>query len=303
MNNGHCYKISFICVTLLSCQLYTPTALASGKPAYSPLSISVSGIGTAESDVGEGQHSLQRSSWLFDVNAKIPLSKQWSVGLNLGYGDLNYDWQQDGSSLFDNNVNGWQQVSRYSAGISLIYRLDQNWMFMVAPKIQYAYADTASSSNASSYGVVASGMYRFYNGNLVGLGVAYLNDISEVRTVPFLAVNWQITDSWKLGNPFAAGFTGPAGLELSYRLNPSVDVGFGASKRTQRFLLEGDDTTVEIDEWVSFLRVGWRVTDSIELTGHAGYYFNGELELNKPEVEVESIDAQGALALTAKYKF
>ena len=303
MTNGTFYKISLISVTFLSSQLFTPTVLASGKPNFSPLSISMSHIGTAESDVGEDNHSLQRSSWLFDINAKIPLNRQWSVGFNLGYGDLNYDWQQGGSSLFGNKFNDWQQVNRYSAGVSLSYRLDEHWMFMVAPKLQYAYADTASSSDASSYGVVASGLYRFDNGNLVGLGVAYLNDISEVRTVPFIAVNWQITDAWRLGNPFAAGFTGPAGLELSYKMSPSIDFGFGASKRTQRFLLEGDDTTVEIDEWVSFLRVGWRATDSIVLTGHAGYYFNGELELNTPQVEVESIDAQAALAFTAEYKF
>ncbi|WP_394392200.1 DUF6268 family outer membrane beta-barrel protein [Shewanella woodyi] len=295
-------KRAFV-VSLLSSVIYVPSASASGKPSFSPFSVSVSRIDTAEADIGEGQNTLQRSSWLFDANAKLPLNKQWSLGFNLGYGDLNYDWKQDGSSILNRQLQGWQQVRRYSAGVSLSYRLDKHWMFMVAPKLQYAYADTAKSSNASSYGVVASGMYRFGNGNLLGLGVAYLNDISEVRTVPFLAVNWQINDSWRLGNPFAAGFTGPAGLELSYRLSPSVDFGFGASKRTQRFLLEDDDTTVEVDEWVSFLRAGWRVSESVTLTGYAGYYFNGELELNKPQVEVETIDAQGALAIAAEYRF
>ncbi len=173
---------------------------------------------------------------------------------------------------------------------------------MLAPKLQYAYADNASSSNAQSYGAVLSGMYRFDSGNLLGFGVAYLNDIDEVRTVPFIAVNWQITENLKLGNPFSAGFSGPAGLELSYQLSSDWNLGFGTSKRTNRFLIADDKNTAEIDEWVSFARVGWDISRSVSVNAYAGYFFNGELELN-PQNSVEDIDNQGAAALDVTFKF
>ncbi|WP_028771659.1 DUF6268 family outer membrane beta-barrel protein [Shewanella waksmanii] len=286
---------------VVASSLLSAPSYAAGKP-YSPFSVSVSRISTFEADVGDQGQNLQRDTWLLGAKTGIPINRQWSIGLNVNYDKLNFDWAQSNQTLFANNIAPWGDVDRYGAGLSLMYRPNAQWMFMLAPKLQYAYADGASSSNAQSYGVVASGMYRFGNGNLLGLGVAYLNDISEVRTVPYLAVNWQISEQLKLSNPFSAGFSGPAGLELSYQFTDTIDMGFGASKRTQRFLVADDEQTIEIDEWVSFLRAGWAVTDSLMLNGYAGYYFNSEMELNSPEI-VEEIDNQTALALALEYKF
>ena len=278
-----------------------PVSQAAAKP-YSPLSLSVSRIGTGDADVGNGNLQLQRDTWLFGAKTAIPLNRQWSMSLSANYDRLDYDWGSRSGSVFDNNVGTWPSVDRYSASIGLSYRPDKHWMFIFSPKIQYAYADGTSFSNAQSYGVVASGMYRFENGNILGLGVAYLNDISEVRTVPYLAVNWQITDKLKLGNPFSAGFSGPAGLELSYRLSDAVDFGLGTSKRTQRFLVRDEDTTIEIDELVGFVRAGWAASQSLSLNAYLGYYFNSELELSEPR-STEEIDDQLAFALAAEYKF
>lgn len=295
-------KPNFITLSLmLTWCAYIPVSQAASKP-YSPFSISVSRISSGDADVGDSNLQLQRDTWLFGAKTAIPLNKQWSMSFGVNYDRLDYDWGNQVGSVFDNNIGTWPSVDRYSASVGLSYRLDKHWMFIFSPKIQYAYADGTSFSNAQSYGVVASGMYRFDNGNMLGFGVAYLNDISEVRTVPYLAVNWQITDNLKLGNPFSAGFSGPAGLELSYRLNDSIDFGVGTSKRTQRFLVKDDDITMEIDELVGFVRAGWAATSSLSLNGYLGYYFNSELELSEPR-STEEIDDQLAFALAAEYKF
>lgn len=282
----------------------TSAAADNSAKQYSPFSISASKISTGEADVGAGEQTLQRDSWILDAKFTQPLNRQWSLGFDLSYAALDYDWQHMKQPMFDGAVNPWSDLTRYSAGLSVMYRHDKHWMFMMAPKLQYAYADVdnISSSDAMSYGVVATGMYRFDNGNMLGFGVAYLNDISEVRTVPYLAVRWQISDNLRLGNPFSAGFSGPAGLELTYQVSPSFDIGLGTSKRTQRFLIQDEDVTVEVDELVSFLRAGWSINPSINLNAYAGYYFNGEMELSEPEL-VETLDNQLAFALAAEYKF
>lgn len=297
------FTTSLLLVTSFISQCYSSAAIGAAKTGSLPFSLSVSTIGSEEADIGDGEQSLQRDSLQFDAKARVVLAPQWSLGFNLGYGELNYDWQQNDSSLFGGTYNGWQKVHRYKAGISLSYRMDEQWMFMLAPQVQFAYVDTASSNDAASYGIVVSGMYRFEHGSLFGVGVAYLNDISDVRIMPYPIISWQISPSWRLGNPFDAGFTGSAGLELSYRMNSNIDFGFGGARRTQRFLLEGDDTTVEVNEFVSFLRATWSISESIRLTGYTGYYSDGELELNTPQVQIESIDGQGALALVAEYRF
>ncbi|WP_076410819.1 DUF6268 family outer membrane beta-barrel protein [Shewanella sp. UCD-KL12] len=296
-------KIKLIVVGVFLALHSSGVVYAQQPKLFSPLTISASAITTDEADVATSNQSLQRDTWIIDAKYKQALGRQWSLGFDLSYASLNYDWKVK-QQLFDSVVTPWSDLTRYSAGISLAYRPDKHWMFMMAPKIQYAYADVAgvSSSDAMSYGLVAAGMYRFEDGNMLGFGVAYLNDISKVRTVPYLAVRWQINERFRLGNPFSAGFSGPAGLELTYQASPIFDIGLGTSKRTQRFLIQDQDITVEVDEWVSFVRAGWLVSDSITLNGYAGYYFDSEMELSEPEL-IETLDNQVAFALAAEYKF
>ncbi len=293
-------KIKPILMTSMLVSTMALSSYAYAKPGkqYSPLSVSVSRIATATAEVGEQGNELQRDQWMFDLKTGMPLNKQWMIGAKLGYDNLDYDW----TSTSIASQQTWDKIERYRASVSLSYRPDDHWMFILAPKIQYAASDNASLSNAQSYGAFLSAMYRFGSGNMIGFGVGYLNDIDEVRTVPFIAVNWQITDKLKLGNPFSAGFSGPAGLEFSYAMNPDWDFGVGTSKRTNRFLIADDEETAEIDEWVSFARVGWKVNSSFSVNGYAGYFFNGELELN-PQNSKEEIESQGALALDLTYKF
>ena len=282
-------------------------AVAQEKPAkasYSPFSVSVSRVSTQPAELGDGTGELQRDNWLIGGKANFRLNRQWAVGLNVGYDKLDYDWtviSPNSSDLFPNGQT-WSNIDRYRAGVSLTYRPDKHWMFMLAPQVQYAYADTASSKNAQSYGAVASAMYLFDTGNLLGFGVVYLNDIEEVRTVPYLAIRWQLSGHWQIANPFQAGFSGPAGLELSYQINHDWDVGVGGAKRTQRFLLADDDLSVEIDEWASFVRGGWQVTDALSMNGYVGYFFDGSLELSQ-QLGTEKISNQGAAALAIEFKF
>ncbi|WOT06208.1 autotransporter outer membrane beta-barrel domain-containing protein [Shewanella youngdeokensis] len=293
------YKQSvFITSIVLSTVAFTASAQEKPTNNRSPLSVSVSRVATASADVGGQGSELQRNQWMLDLKTGMPLNKQWFIGAKLGYDNLDYDWSS-------NRISGqstWDKIERYRVSVSLSYRPNEQWMFMLAPKLQYAATDNASLGDSQSYGAVLSAMYRFGSGNMLGFGVGYLNDIDEVRTVPFLAVNWQITEQLKLGNPFSAGFSGPAGLELSYTMASDWDIGVGTSKRTSRFLIADVDKTAEIDEWVSFARVGWRVSDAVSVNGFVGIFYAGELELNPQNIK-QDIENQGALALDFTYKF
>ncbi|MCL1089816.1 DUF6268 family outer membrane beta-barrel protein [Shewanella profunda] len=296
--------------SLLLLPLLTSVAIGAEKPEQDRKSfrLSIAQVSTQSAEVANGNTELQRDSLLLNAGVNIPLNRQWSLGVNLGYDRLDYDWRHisltganNVSPLFGGDGQIWDHINRYRAGVSLNYRLDKHWAFFLAPQLQYAYADTASFSHAQSYGVVASAMYAFESGNMIGFGVAYLNDIDEVRTVPYLAMRWQINEHWALANPFKAGFSGPAGLELSYQFNSDWNIGFGSSKRTERFLIEDDDIAVEINEWASYIRGGWQATPTISVNLYAGYYFNAELEVTH-QATVD-MDNQGAAALDIEFKF
>lgn len=277
------------------------------NPAKTTYKFSALQLSTQAGNVADSQVELQRDNVLLNAGMDIALNQQWSLGVNLGFDKLDYDWRhlqgatEATAALFAASGDAWNNIDRYRASMSLSYRYDRHWMFMLAPQLQYAYAQTASSSNSKSYGLVASGLYRFDSGNMLGVGIAYLNDIDEVRTVPFLAVRWQISERWALANPFQAGFSGPAGMELSYQINPDWNVGFGSSKRTQRFLIEDPNTVVEVNEWVGFARAGWQVTSVVSFNAYAGYFFGGELEVSE-QASID-MDSQGAAALDIHIQF
>lgn len=271
---------------------------------YSPFKLNVARTSTEAATVGDSAlgNELTRDVWNIKLAAAMPINKEWMIGANLGFDNLDYGWKVGQDSAIRNSSVPWSSINQYSAGLSLLYRPNKQWTFLFAPKLQYAYANTASSSNAQSYGVVASGMYKFDSGNMLGVGVAYLNDISEVRAVPYVAVRWNITDKLVLANPLEAGFSGPAGLELSYLHSDDWQFGIGTSRRTERFLIENDSTTVEIEEWVGFVRAGWDVSQSVQVNLYAGYFFAGDIELSEPEVTQDmSSQVAGGLAFSVKF--
>ncbi|ARD23278.1 DUF6268 family outer membrane beta-barrel protein [Shewanella japonica] len=286
-------------LTALAGLLLAPQVIARD---YSPFKFHVSRTSTDSAQVGDTNAELQRDVWRLKLSGAMPINKEWMIGANIGYDNLDYGFKNIDSGVLNGQVTPWSSINKYSAGLSLIYRPNQNWMFMVAPKLQYAYANTASSSDAQSYGVVGSAMYRFESGNMLGFGVAYLNDISEVKTVPYIAVRWKITDKLTLGNPFEAGFSGPAGLELTYNLNEKWDFGLGTSRRTERFLISDAEQTIEVEEWVSFLRAGWNISDKATVNAYGGYFFNSEMELSQPEV-TDELENQAAIGLAFDIKF
>lgn len=278
------------------------------KPSskQSPFELSISRITTGESAINHSDDSLTRNSWLTDFSIKFPLNLRHRVfaSVSFGYDKLDYQWSLSGispSSAFI-NAGDWENIQRYSASVSVIYKPEESWLFILSPKVQKAYAAGASSSDAISYGGVITGMYTFASGNTLGAGAAYLNDLDDVRVIPFVAIKWQINENWSLTNPFSAGFSGPAGLELRNQLTPNVELGFGGSRRTQRFLLNTKPQNAEIEEWVAFARIAWNVNSQLTLNTYGGFIFDGELTISNPEESVV-MDNQGAAAISLDYRF
>ncbi|WP_445946163.1 autotransporter outer membrane beta-barrel domain-containing protein [Shewanella sp.] len=285
-----CTSIVLSVSTFMSTSLYGAQISDNGKPeAGVKLNLSVIHQGDSELDDSGSNRvaELQRNTWALDLSARMPINRQWSIGSSIKYENQEFDWTrltqgQVATNFFDNDIAPWQSVKQYSASVSLNYRPNERWMLLLSPQIKYAYADTSRASDAQSYGAVFSAMRRFSAGNVLGLGLIYLNDLNEVKTVPYLAVRWQLSDNWLLSNPFKPGFSGPAGLELSYRFSPSLDVGFGASARRERFAVgaaTGDnEQSIEIQEWLGFTRISWQVDPMVEVSAYGGYFFNGEME-------------------------
>jgi len=75
---------------------------------------------------------------------------------------------------------------------------------------------------------------------ILGLGAGVFRQIDETKVFPFVIVNWQIDDKWRLTNPLRAGPAGGAGLELAYALDANWELAGGGTYREYRFRLKDD---------------------------------------------------------------
>jgi hypothetical protein len=125
-------------------------------------------------------------------------------------------------------------------GLSFGYQAASDLALFVAPQIEWDYESGASASDGQSYGAVV-GVTKVFSPQLVlGLGAGIFRQIDENKVFPFVIVNWQLDDRWRLRNSLPAGPAGGAGLELAYAIDGNWEIAGGGAYREYRFRLRDD---------------------------------------------------------------
>jgi hypothetical protein len=128
------------------------------------------------------------------------------------------------------------------------------------------------------------GFSKIYSPKLVlGIGAGVFRQIDETKVFPFLIVNWQIDDKWRLSNPFRGGPAGGAGLELVYTIDDNWEAAGGGTWRDYRFRLSengpnpngiGQNQGIPL-----FARLSRRLGPNARLDLYAGAVVAGEIKL------------------------
>lgn len=153
----------------------------------------------------------------------------------------------------------------------------------VAPQWGSTYETGASAANGQTYGAVG-GVTRIFSPRLaLGVGAGVFRQIDQTRIFPFVIVNWQISDRWRLANPFEAGPAGGPGLELVYDAGDGWELAGGVAYREYRFRLResgpsagglGQNSGIPV-----FARASYGIGRSAKLDMYAGAVVGGELRM------------------------
>ncbi|XZG69121.1 hypothetical protein ACTSKR_10700 [Chitinibacteraceae bacterium HSL-7] len=260
--------------SLLATLLATMACHAAAEARFS---LDVAPIWQADSDL-DGGGKVSSNSVKAGASAWSSLNERWSAGATVSYTHLNWSFSEQ--SQWGQN-GPWGDAALGNVGVQLTYRADNSWFFSVAPSVGFAAEQGANRK--ALWGGTASATKAFSRDLKLGLGVAAYDNIDETKVYPFLIVDWQINDHWKLANPFAAGPTGPAGLELSYQQG-SWDVGAGGAMRSYRFRLNdrnpnaaggiGEESALPL-----FLRFGYAPTDNLRVDLYVGGLFDHQYDV------------------------
>ena len=198
---------------------------------------------------------------------------------------LNYDYSD---YSFSNPVSfggraPWGSVERYGIALPLSQTLNDDWSVGIAPSVDWFGERGADSGESLSWGSLFSASKRYANGNRLGFGFGVFDRLEKTSVFPMLLVDWKLAERWKLVNPLPAGPTGPAGLEIDYRLDSDWNVGFGAAWRSTRFRLGTANAVAngigEERGMPVFLRASRNFGKQAALNLYAGVITNGQLRV------------------------
>jgi len=298
---------------------FAAVASAACMAVASPLALaddaSSGGVTGSAALTGYGQFNTNldsggRFNWaggLATANLARDLTSQLSAGLQLRY--EYQSWNFNSPTAFG-GVAPWKSLNAPSIGVAFNYAYSPEWFFNVTPIVQWAYETGANTSDALSYGAVASASKVISPDLVLGLGVSVFRRIDKTQALPFLIVNWKINDKWRINNPFAAGPIGGAGLEAVYSPDDKWEFAEGLAYRSYRFRLATDAPTpngIGENSFIPlFLRISHKFSKDLRLDFYGAITTGGKLSVDNSDGSGRYSDnykTAPALGGTLLYKF
>lgn len=243
-------------------------------------SASVSGIYQADGDL-DGGGKAGWSGLLVNGGWSVQTTPQLKLGFTLQY-DYQ-DWRFSNPAAFG-GAAPWSKLNLLNLGIALDYAYQPDLLIGVSPIVGWSYETGASSSDVLDYGAIVTVTKVFSPQFVLGAGVGVFRQVDETKVFPIVIIRWQIDDHWRLQNPFRAGPTGGAGVELAYAFDDRWEAGVGGAYRSYRFRLDdqgfapggvGENRFIPV-----FARVTRKIGEASRLDFYAGVSTSGRLSVD-----------------------
>ena len=268
--------------------------------------ISASAIHQFDADLdGGGDFNVNRYFFQLDWTKRVSDTLRTGVGFHYDFHD--YSFSEYATSRPLTTLDHLQSLG---LGTSIIYTINQDWRLIVIPSIEASAESNADLEDSLIYGSIVSAGYRVTPTLLIGTGIGIFNRLEEVSYFPLVFIDWRITEQLRLSNPFQGGPSGPAGLELSYVLDESLELACGGAYRSFRFRLDDEGPASDGVFQEKTVPVWGRVTvkpgSNIKIDANAGAFLSGRFTIedrNGHEISEEQYDAAPFLALTVSLMF
>lgn len=220
--------------SLAAALLPTAPFAATPQPGEVNASAALSGIYQFDTDLDHGG-DFRWAAGIASGSITRRIAPQFSTGLALRY-DFE-DWKFSHPVAFG-GAAPWSHLNAPNISVDLGYAFDADLQIGISPLFGWAFESGAKTSEALTYGAILVATKVFSPSLMVGAGMGIVRQIDDTKVFPFLIVNWQIDDRWRLGNPFPAGPAGGAGLELTFAPDDRWEFAGGGAHRSTRYRLD-----------------------------------------------------------------
>ncbi len=252
------------------------------QPGQSASSVDATFIQQFNTELGsDGDVSLNSIGVRY--NLLHSLGEGRTIGGSLGYTADYFDFSGSfyPKGYIPGPFNPWGSI--HTLNLTGLYgcKMGEDWKFRIVPSLTLSGESSASVSDSLIYGGIFTFTREISDKLTLGIGGGGFSELEEIRGFPILAVRWEFAPGWTLQNPLRPGPAGPAGLEVSYKLD-DWDFGMGAAYRSYRFRLEdqgfnpngiGEHTSAPL-----FLRASRSITQSLNLDVYGGVLLGGSIK-------------------------
>jgi hypothetical protein len=230
--------------------------------------VNVNGISQFNTNLSSGgSFSWQDAN--VSLTSRYQIDANSSIGINLREGYQHWTWTNSGGST---TKALWTGIQSPGVGLSYFQKFNDGWSAGITPMIDWIGENGVGTAGSATYGAIGSASKEFSKDLTLGLGAGVFRQIDQTKIFPYLVINWNINDKWRLSNPLPAGPAGGAGLELSYALSDQWQLGGGAAYRSYRFRLNNSNGTPNGIGQNSFAPVFARLTYFVNKSSRADLY-------------------------------
>jgi hypothetical protein len=260
------------------------TATAAQAQAANPGDISaatsITGVYTFNTDLDRGG-DFHWATGIVSGSLTRQFTPQLSAGIALRY-DFE-DWKFGSPAAFAGQAP-WKYLNAPTITANLNYAFRPDLRLGVAPLIGWGYESGAGGGNALIFGGIVTASKVFSPSLVIGIGAGVVRQIDETKVFPFVIINWQIDEHWRVANPFAAGPAGGAGVELAYAPDERWEFAIGGAYRLYRFRLNGSGPApggVGENRFIPlFARITRKLGPQIRIDLYAGASVYGRLSVD-----------------------
>jgi hypothetical protein len=269
----------------LSCvaaaQPVPPEATTVAESAAAPLTIAVTGDYWYQTKVGVGEAEFDKQHAAVGMLARFGLTD--GIDMSAGF-SVDFDgYEFSGSGVFGQSP--WDNIITTSAGALLSVSVNDETEIFGGPIFRLAHdIDADPGDDSFMYGGTIGFRRQWLDNLRVGLGVGIITQIEDdARWFPVVAVDWEISDDWRVRSISRLSVTTRPGAELVWHWAKRWESALGVAYENSRFRLDeesvapdgiGEDTSYPI--WV---RTTYAATDDLSFDLWLGFVTNGELEV------------------------
>ncbi|MBE9608511.1 hypothetical protein [Chitinilyticum piscinae] len=273
-------------------------ACASAQAADTTMNAALTGGWIPDFNLDSGGKA-SATLWQASVSGSKQLDASQRLGVAISFGQQS--WSFDQAQAWGGS-EPWGTLGRASFSLPYSYASQDGWLYSLAPGIEYAAEQGADQGDALSYGASAFVAHYFAPNKMIGLGVAVWQRLEDVQAFPFLVVNWQLGEQWRIANPFAVSPVGPAGLELVWAPDQRFELGLGGTWRSYEYRLAKDNSVaaggVLKDSSVPvFVRAGYAFNPSLRLDAYAGVGLGGEFVIQNSNGDDQVTEQHSAMPI------